>query len=736
MRLLWRFLLATSIGISVFAAPARAASIVLGQATYDTVTASIRPDAADIGSTANVWMVAVYGGLVFIRGGPAGWAFYGGGGLPVAIPNQVLTASTPVTVVDRLDISSLIGLDLYVGYGRTEWDMFTSPGKLAKIHTVVATNHPPPIQLLVNSPQMPSSGATQIALTAIVLGSAGQTISGRKVSFSTGADTTAFIDNINPVSAVSDANGMVTARLNLGASKANRTITLTATADGATGSSSVEVTGTTVTISGSSSVTFGSTTPLTISVRDSAGAPVQGVAVSVISQAGNSIAQTPAGITDASGQIVAVVTGTRHGDDVITVTAAGATKTQALTTNSPVFAFTTPAAATQIPIASTAQVSITWAENGAPRIGQLVTFTATRGTIFGSPAGTGSEGTTSVSISSASAGPSTITAAGPGGSPVAALNVVFVATSASTVAASAIPGTIHPTVATASQTNNTSTISALVKDAAGNVVANARVAFSISANPSGGSLSANSAVTDISGIASVIYTAGTASSPQNGVSISARVTDVGGVAVSPGVESFATLTVGGQGVFARLATDNVVGVSGASYSKQYFAIVTDSAGTPVPGGTTVRFALRPNRYGKGLFAWSGTSWMQSAPLNAICPNEDVNSNGILDSGEDANGNGKLDPSPGVVSVNATATTDANGFAIATISYAKDYANWIEVMLEARAGTAGSDPPAQATFTLPGQTNDYIVQNIAPPGVVSPFGLGSPATGDNTCASAF
>jgi len=52
---------------------------------------------------------------------------------------------------------------------------------------------------------------------------------------------------------VSDANGSVTAKLNLGSNKANRFISVSASTQGATASTGVDVTGTAITISGSSS---------------------------------------------------------------------------------------------------------------------------------------------------------------------------------------------------------------------------------------------------------------------------------------------------------------------------------------------------------------------------------------------------------------------------------------------------------------------------------------------------
>ena len=84
-----------------------------------------------------------------------------------------------------------------------------------------------------------------------------------------------------------------------------------------------------------------------------------------------------------------------------------------------------------------------------------------------------------------------------------------------------------------------------------------------------------------------------------------------------------------------------------------------------------------------------------------CDNEDVNLNGILDRGEDSlgNSNGRLDPG-NVAAVPQTITTDATGFALFDVLYAKEF-TWVEVELEARAFVAGSEGLSRARFFLNG-----------------------------------
>lgn len=316
------------------------------------------------------------------------------------------------------------------------------------------------IQLLASNPQIASSGATTVELTAVVLSSTRQTLSGKTVVFSTGSDSTAFINGIS-ASGVSDANGIVTAKLNLGGDKTNRTITVSATTEAVTATNTVDVIGTTVSVSGNSSLAFGASTALTFSVKDSAGTALQNIAVSVASATGNTIVLAPTtGVTNSSGQVTATVTATAAGNDTITASGAGASATQTLAISSASFAFTAPAASVEIPLNTATAVSVNWQEAGAAVVGSAVSFSSSRGTVTGSPATTNASGdATGVTVASATAGPAIITASGPGGTPAVTLDVVFVATSASSATVQAVPGTVQVTTGSASQTNNSATIS-------------------------------------------------------------------------------------------------------------------------------------------------------------------------------------------------------------------------------------------------------------------------------------
>jgi fibronectin type 3 domain-containing protein len=177
------------------------------------------------------------------------------------------------------------------------------------------------------------------------------------------------------------------------------------------------------------------------------------------------------------------------------------------------------------------------------------------------------------------------------------------------------------------------------------------------------------------------------------------------------------------------------------YKKNYVVLVTDAAGDPVAGATVVA-TVTPLHYMKGFYYWpnGATRWAQVFTLQAAsttlpsvpaCANEDgmlhnslYDFNGVLDTDglgnkEDQNGNNRLDPG-NVASVTAT-PTDAAGHSTLSIVYAKNYAYWVNVKLEAFASAAGSTASAVVTFDLPGLAADYTQTNVDPPGNPSPFG---------------
>jgi hypothetical protein len=316
--------------------------------------------------------------------------------------------------------------------------------------------------------------------------------------------------------------------------------------------------------------------------------------------------------------------------------------------------------------------------------------------------------------------------------------------------------------------SNASTLTAVARDVNNYRVAGVVVNFHIDQDPTGGSLSTASAVTDSNGVARTQYVPTSQSSPTDGVLISANVA---GTAVSaPAVK----LTVAQQNLFVRIGTDNLVGTEPGTpnYTKQYSAFVTDAAGNPIPNAT-VQFSIRPRQdveidstqdiqtimnrpdkdyaYFKGYYVFGSSGWVAvrgdyaggpgGAPVG--CHNEDLNFNGILDPwvgaahGEDWNNNGVLDPG-NAFSVNSNLTTDPSGSAVATITYPKDRANWTAVTLKATALVYGTEATATASFTLPVASDDVKDITKAPPGrslynpYINAYVIGSPYGLNTNC----
>jgi Bacterial Ig-like domain (group 1) len=684
---------------------------------------------------------------------------------PNAIPaNRFATLASPIL--------AFIAAAILAGCGGGGGQPVSATGTTTTTTTTTAVAQS--IQLLAGATTLPSVGGSSatVGLTAIVLDTNNNALANQAVTFAVidPVSQPAFVNGVSG-SGQTDANGLVTATLNLGANKTNRNITVNANVIPGSGQApitatvNVAVVGTVITISGGNALVFGATlSSLTATLKDSAGNPIPGQAVTIKSSAGNTV--TPAtATTDVNGSVTFNVTGTVGGADVITVAGAGAAGTLNISVNSANFIFQSPAANALVVINTPQVITVHWDNAGVPQVGQPVLFSSTRGTLSAATVNTDVNGNASTSITSPGSGQSTITAVGPGGIPAASLNIVFVTTSANKVSVQAAQASIPVNIV--GQTTNQTQLVAIVRDVNDNLVQGATVNFQIVTDPSGGQLSSPSAITDISGSATVNYIAGSTSSGNNTVIISATVVSVNGVPVTTPVSATVNLTVSGQSLFIRMQTDNIILPGAGFYTKSYYALVTDAAGNPV-GSTTVVFSLEPancigsvtcgdtviggsltqceqlgnaacpGAYEKGQWVFCGAvgspfplcpniGWYKIAGALGItyynCLNEDVNFNGILDPGEDYNGNHKLDPG-NVAGVNNTGTTDpTTGIATANVTYVKGFASWSAVNLTATITVTGTEFIQSIQFILPISASDLASITPPPPGQVSPFGQG-------------
>jgi hypothetical protein len=334
---------------------------------------------------------------------------------------------------------------------------------------------------------------------------------------------------------------------------------------------------------------------------------------------------------------------------------------------------------------------------------------------------TNASGDASVTVSATNAGPAVITATNNAGTSIQ-LPIEFVATTPATLDLQADPFTVP--------TTQQSAITAIVRDANGNLVKNQLVNFVLN-DITGGSLSVAQAMTNSQGRAQTFYNAGATTSAVDAVRIDATVQ---GTAVT----DFVNLTVARREVFISIGTGNQIAEPNeAQYLKQWIIQVTDAQGNGV-SGVGVTASVLSVRYWEGQRdAPMGASHWQTRPgIEALpaqgCPDEDVNRNGVLDAGEDANTSGRIEAG-NILTVaphngsGSSVTTDANGFALLDVFYPQEFAYWLEVTLEARTSVQGTEFKESTTFVPPGLDSDFQV-STGPPGFQSPFGV------DGVCAT--
>jgi hypothetical protein len=609
--------------------------------------------------------------------------------------------------------------------------------------TVTVTDSKQTVALQTSAPQLPSDNSAPATITALVRDANNNFVSGVTVAF------TADSGGLAVTQGVTDTTGAATAVLTTPNDPSSRTITVTAKAGTATSTIGIPVVGTSLSVSGPTSLALGATGDYNVSLTNFAHVGIPNTVVTVSSTAGTPSATTVT--TDSSGHAIFHVPAATAGSQTVSVVAEGLNGGQGVTVSSQSFAFTAPASTADSPanvnLGTSQLLTLVWANAGAPVLNQPVNFAATRGTLTFATVNTdNSSGTATVNIASTQSGPSVVTAtAGTGVNAVqTSINLDFLATTPAALDAQASPSTIAIT--------GQSTITATVRDAANNLVQNKTVNFALSDN-TGGSLSVGSALTDVNGQASTVYTASKTPSASGGVVVTAQVQGTN-------ISDSTSLTVGGQTVFLSLGTG--VNISEDSTKTTFIMPWTvkavDSGGNPVDN-IKVTLALHSAYYEKGTWQDTGSKWAflasavptppATAPVGGYtiafpgCKNEDLNLNGVLDPGEDTTGtgnnNGKLDPgdvaiAPGNVTTTTTAAVGSapatHGTATFNVEYPEDHAMWVTSTLTATASVQGTQATTSATFQLP-MVNTYTTSDqSAIPGFQSPYGIANTCTNPN------
>ncbi len=470
---------------------------------------------------------------------------------------------------------------------------------------------------------IPSAGTTPATIKVYARDANNRLMSGVPIVFSANSGA------LNVVQATTDISGVASATL-APLSPDSRNITVTATAGSTTSQVVVAVDGSTIDIQGPDSLITNTAGTFTISLVDSANHAVVGKSVAVTTAPASTLSSGTV-TTDANGRATFTMTPTGSATVTITASGGGETKTKVVSVSSDSFSFASPAVDTQVLLGAPGiNFTVNWLNNGAavPN-GQTVNFSTTRG-VLSAASSTTSGGQATINLQSSTAGEAVVTATNTNGGSTQR-RVVFVASQAASVSLQANPFTVA--------INQSSTLTATVRDAANNLVAGKTVVFSLN-DSTGGSLNVGTAVTDAQGRARTVYTASSATSAANGVHISVTVQD------NPSVNKTVDLTVAGSPLFLSFGTGNSIEEinQDTQYRLTYVVQVTDSNGNGVANAPVNISALHWS-YVKGGRVKGTQAW--GTIENAICTNEDritgnpaYDFNGVLDPGENQNG---LDP---------------------------------------------------------------------------------------------
>ncbi len=556
------------------------------------------------------------------------------------------------------------------------------------------------ITLIASSPTIASDGALPAEISGFVRNASNQFMTGVPVTFSANSG------GLLVTQGTTDTNGLAKATLSSAGDPTSRPITVTAIAGTVTASVTVNVAGSTLSVQGPNALTLAQQGTYRVTLLDSGNRAIAGRAITVASARSNTLSASTV-TTDSTGSATFNLTAASGGNDTITVTGLGLTATQAVAVNADSFRITAPAAGTEVALGTPQTVTVTWLTGGAPVVGRTVNFSTTRGTVTAASAVTNGSGVATTSVTSTNAGGAVVTAASGVSSATVALE--FVAQTPATIDIQPSAFSIGP--------NQTSTLTAVLRDAAGNLVKNKTVVFTLN-DVTGGTLSVGAANTDSQGRAQTVYTASNTTSANNGVKITAAVQGFPGVTPRE-----VALTVGRREVFISVGTGNQVAEPNpAQYSIAYVVQLTDANGNGVPN-VPVALRILSQRYYKGSRVIVGTGWGTSYTDAAGCADEDVDRDGVLDAGEDFNSSGRIEAGNIVTVTPSNATTDANGFVLVTVFYPQEYAYYLDVSLSASATVSGTEYVRSSNFMVPGVSTDFNDVKIAPPGPVSPFGTG-------------
>lgn len=501
------------------------------------------------------------------------------------------------------------------------------------------------------------------------------------------------------------------------------------------------------------------------------GADTVTVTITTVDASRNSLAGAAVAISADSGAVVSAADKATGADGTVTaVVAIGADKSNRSITLTATSGSVTKTATLHV---TGTKISTTYASNVTPgSIGNVVHYLVTdvNGVAMpGQAISVSAQGLPSASGTTADNGTYDYVYDAPGGTGGTTLTVTADAGGVSSVltiqvqAAATVPSAIGPAtgsvaaapnsvkVNTAGSTANQTQVRALFMGANNAPVKNVRVRFDLSndANSVGGTFASGTTLLYSAADGTVVtsYIPGQRSSPTDGVTVRACWDLVDFAEGACPNQATNTLTVTAEAISVTLGTNELIydGAGDLTYIKRFVAQVVDSAGNAVSGATVapvvdVTFD-QGNRatdasYMRGQWVKGVGGWSQA--VDATCPNEDQNRNGVIDTVpivEDVNGNGKLEPRKADISVTffdpnsstgaGTSKTDINGKAYVQIEYPRNVASWDYFTLTVTAsGVSGTEGRAQFRGALPVPAAAVTSTTSSPAFQYSPYGFGA------------
>lgn len=465
-----------------------------------------------------------------------------------------------------------------------------------------------------------------------------------------------------------------------------------------------------------------------------AGAPV------IITADGDAVVTAAKTVTDATGKLTATIgIGANRGNRVINVTVKSGSISKAATLT----VFGAKLTGTLVPAVlspgATGKVEYRLLDQaGNAMVNQTVSVTSTGLTPATATGTTGVNGEYTFTYTAPTSGsyPIEATASGANAEPVPQVQVLTASTLPAVPAGSirsasvqATPNVVGTNVGTA--TGNRSEIRALFVGDQNRPIPNVRVRFDLNedSNSIGGTFTseAQTLYSDANGVVTSAYIPGSRSSPTDGVTVRACYgnsdNDPGFIACGAANSATVKLTVSNEPLGVSIGFDNRIETSGLNYVKKFVVAVADAAGNAVPDvNLKVTVDLPQFRKGNYAPAWSKVE-------RDVCPNEDVNKNGVLEgsglTGEDQDSDGRLEPGKSDVTVVLLHTkTRADGTAELQLQYPKNFGSWVDAKITVSAsGIVGTEGRAsQLVAPVPVAAADLQDAAVSPPFVVSPYGV--------------